>query len=194
MKPKRILAVLVVVIVWMACGSETPVAPVEEEGSAGVTLAETQAVAGEQLATTESTGDIEACYTPGRGTIYRIRAEGVGDVCRGGNDVEFSWNAVGPQGPPGADGQDGAPGGLSGWEVVQGTPAVVPAGQAGSGVAYCSPGKKIISGGAYWGNQRIYGSSPHNWWTSPQGWYVSTFNPGPSDKSIVVWAICANAN
>jgi hypothetical protein len=91
MQPKRILAVLVVVIVWMACGSETPVAPVDEEGSAGVTLAETEAVAGEQMATVESTGEIfHACYGPGDGKMYLIKKPGLRQECKK-DDIEFSW-------------------------------------------------------------------------------------------------------
>jgi hypothetical protein len=78
MQSKRILAVIVVVVVWMACGGETPVAPVEEEGSAGVTLAETEAVAGELMASTESTGGmITACYGPGDGKMYLIKQDGL---------------------------------------------------------------------------------------------------------------------
>jgi hypothetical protein len=177
MQPKRIVAVLVLVIVWMACGSEAPVAPFEEEGSAGVSLTETEAVTSEHMATIESTGEIlYACYSPGRGSVYRIKGEGLPNECRAPNDVEFSWNQVGPQGPPGADGEDGAdgtPGGLSGWEKVGPVVVIVPAGGTAGGHALTSI-------------PRIY--------TTPMSWYAVAYNPFTVDREMRVHAICADAN
>ena len=110
MKAKRIIAVLAAVIVWMACASETPVAPVEEEGSAGIALSEAAVVTGGQMATVETTGEIlYACYNPS-GSVYRIKAEGLPDECNGKKHVEFSWNSEGLPGPPGADGEKGEKG------------------------------------------------------------------------------------
>jgi len=63
MKAKRIIAVLAFVIVWMACASETPVAPVEEEASPGVVLSETAVVTEGQMASVE-TSVYELVRTP----------------------------------------------------------------------------------------------------------------------------------
>jgi hypothetical protein len=65
MQSKRILAVIVVVVVWMA--------------------------AGELMASTESTGGmITACYGPGDGKMYLIKQDGLRQACKK-DDIEISW-------------------------------------------------------------------------------------------------------
>ncbi len=106
MKAKRMIAVLAVVIVWVACGSETPVAPEEETESAGVLLKKTAAPPAEESATTgEGTGELlYACYNPS-GSVYRIKEEDLRDECSSPTHVQFSWNEHGPQGDKGDPGE-----------------------------------------------------------------------------------------
>jgi len=52
-------------------------------------------------------GVIYACYIPASGTVYRIKADGVGDECRAYH-IEFSFNVAGEQGPPGPQGPPGS--------------------------------------------------------------------------------------
>jgi hypothetical protein len=83
---------------------------------------------------------IYACYVPSTGTVYRIKATGLGDSCKSPQHIQFSWNETGPQGPAGPAGPTGAtgPAGATGGTGPQGpagpqgeTGATGPAGATG---------------------------------------------------------------
>ena len=65
----------------------------------------------------------------------------------GPRHVEFTWNNQGLQGPQGAPGEAGpaGPAGVSGWELNE---ASVPVNPPGASISrFCTPGKKMLSGG-----------------------------------------------
>jgi hypothetical protein len=105
MRLRQVIAVLAIGVLWMACGSETPVAPVEEEGSAGVLLE----TADEPLAVSASLESAATvmyfCYAPQTGNVYRIRHSDLPTECRTPNDVDFSWAGVDGHSLDAADGE-----------------------------------------------------------------------------------------
>lgn len=104
---------------------------------------------------------IHACYIPASGTVYRIKAEGAPDDCRG-KHIEFSWDAHGPAGQscPGgefvtgfaadgsllcgaATGDGGGTGGSSPAEPFFGTWDIEPDISVDCGVSYVITGVQI---------------------------------------------------
>ena len=114
----------------------------------GATLASHPALA-ERIRLTTLPDDppvIYACYVPGSGSLYRIKATDATETCKSPNHVELHWNVVGPQGPQGPQGPVG-PVGLAGPQGSQGPlGAAGPAGTAGPSGAQGPTGPAGISG------------------------------------------------
>ncbi len=53
---------------------------------------------------------LHACFVPGSGTIYRIKATGLPTNCLAPAHVAFQWNAGGSEGPVGPTGATGVAG------------------------------------------------------------------------------------
>jgi hypothetical protein len=98
---------------------------------AGVTLASHSAMAeGNGLTILPDDPEvIYACYVPGSGSLYRIKADDPTETCKSPDHVELHWNVVGPEGPEGPPGPQG-PAGLAGPQGAQGP--LGPAGPAGA--------------------------------------------------------------
>ena len=89
---------------------------------------------------------IYACYVPGSGSLYRIKATDPTETCKSPQHVELHWNVIGPQGPQGSQGPIG-PVGVAGAQGSQGPlGAAGPAGTAGSSGAQGSTGPAGIAG------------------------------------------------
>ena len=120
-----------------------------------------------------------ACYVPGSGTIYRIKAPGLPDACTGSKHVEFSWSSQ-PE-----------PGGLAGVEIVR-MNALIPPGLQTTVNAVCPPGK-VVTGGGF-----VHGSAHsmhviHSYPAAADTWRVSLINDNTVDLSAAAFAVCANA-
>jgi hypothetical protein len=100
-------------------------------------------------------GTISACYKVKNGVVRVIDTSKTPSCAAGENGI--SWNqqgapgapgAAGPQGPQGGAGPAGAPGssGITGYEVIT-VQLQVPNLADRQLVAWCSPGKRVISGG-----------------------------------------------
>ena len=76
--------------------------------------------------------EIHACYVPGSGQIYRIKADGVPDGCRG-NHMEFSWNS------------ENSSTSSSDWERFD---IPIEPGQVDK-IVSCPPGKKVMQAMTY---------------------------------------------
>lgn len=89
---------------------------------------------------------IYACYVPGSGSLYRIKADDPTETCKSPNHVELHWNVVGPQGPVGPAGPQGpvGPVGPQGPQGPQGAPGS--AGPAGASGPQGPTGSAFISG------------------------------------------------
>lgn len=132
---------------------------------------------------------IAACYPkplrtgrPGSGVVYRINkpvgsAPSAPAACDP-NDVEFSWNQLGPAGPAGAQGIPG-PTGQAGAAGAQGSTGVAgpagPAGPNGAPGATGTPGARGVSG--YEFQQEIFVTLPPG--ESTHGQYC------PGGKSVL---------
>ena len=89
---------------------------------------------------------IHACYVPGSGSLYRIKADDPTETCKSPNHVELHWNVVGPQGPEGLAGPAG-PVGPVGPQGPQGPVGLAgPAGPAGPAGGQGPTGPAGISG------------------------------------------------
>ena len=89
---------------------------------------------------------IYACYVPGSGSLYRIKATDPTETCKSPNHVELHWNVIGPQGAQGPQGPVG-PVGVAGPQGSQGPlGAAGPAGTAGPSGAQGPTGPAGISG------------------------------------------------
>ena len=148
---------------------------------------------------------LSACYVPDVGVIYRIKAEGLPDVCTEPTHVEFSWNMEGPAGPQGATGAQGAtgspgPAGISGLEYV--SFHVNHNVDIGYGLieaqANCPSGKSVIGGNAvvtnigtlqggltFAGDFKVPGMN---------SWKAKFYRRGDDLLSFTVTAICANVD
>ena len=155
-----------------------------------------------------------ACYVPSTGTVYRIKASGLPDVCDDpkGNKpphVMFSWNQQGPQGP---QGPQGAPG-PQGAQGPQGTPGVsgyVLAGQEFLNQTFdpghdrnymvsCPGSKKVLGGGVSFGSSvDVDGTGVFVRNMAPNGssaWLVTIANLGTTSLTtrLFVLITCADA-
>jgi len=91
--------------------------------------------------------------------------------------------------------------GFSGWEVIKAASDENPSSSSKTIVAHCSPGKKVIGGGAAVGvrtgnafssnpNGTIYESGPV---ASYDGWQASAVDRNAGDAwGLIAYAICAN--
>lgn len=89
---------------------------------------------------------IYACYVPGSGSLYRIKADDPTETCKSPNHDELHWNVVGLEGPQGPQGPIG-PVGVAGPQGAQGPlGSAGPAGTAGPLGAQGPTGAAGISG------------------------------------------------
>jgi len=185
MRTTRIVAGLAIAILWTACENGAPAGPEEPYQVAGVfNTANPQPAGG---------GILYACYNPS-GSVYRIRAPGLPNECKG-NDVEFSWSEQGQEGPPGSPGSPGADG-VSGWELKNAT-ATLTTPFLSVNVS-CTPGKKVLSGGSspfadVPGNQSVSVEANFPSPVLQDAWIVALRSePGGINTKWNVWAICAS--
>jgi hypothetical protein len=89
------MALMVVAIVWIACGSETPTTSLTEgqEPAEAVLAAETGVppLAAATILNSNPAEILHFCYKPSDGTVYRIKTDGLPDACKHQKDVEFSF-------------------------------------------------------------------------------------------------------
>jgi hypothetical protein len=194
MKLQRIVAVLAVGILWTACGSETPVAPDGQTGSAGGNVEQVSPTAGQLAASVTSAAEvIYACYAPKDGKVYRIKEPGLEQECKK-SDTEFSWTSEGQQGPP------GPPGGLSNVGLhTSGSASVAPGGEVTID-AVCPSGQVALSG-AYTKSPIVQGidvlmSLPQSATGTPpfDRWMMFIKNFSASTADVTVFATCADAH
>lgn len=172
--------------------------------------------AGVAASVPDTDGVIRACYKKG-GLLQERGALRVTDTgrCRS-NEVELSWNQVGPigpVGPPGPQGPQGPPGaqgpqgetGDQGPQGPQGVPGPTgptgetgppgPAGisgyeivrKSGAGRVDCPAGKKVLGGGIIPNDGPVMQSSPL--WPDGTGWVAHGQTSGG-----ISYAICANVS
>ena len=136
--------------------------------------------------------NIEACFAPKTGTVYRINTTGAPMQCSKGH-AYFSWNA---QGPKGDIGPQGPAGGIAGVQYVEGTPTLIVPNEGKSVVALCPVGKVAISGGfTSTGGNSLFGVTYSRPIIDLQGglygWSASVFNHGVSGYLVHAWVTCA---
>jgi hypothetical protein len=117
------------------------------------TAAMVQEVAAQEVAV------YHACYIPGTGTVYRIKAPGLRQECTSHTHVAFSWREQGEPGPqgeqgppgeqglPGPQGDKGDPGGLSGYQRVTALSDFDDS-RFKQVFVLCPEGKQVVGGGA----------------------------------------------
>jgi hypothetical protein len=133
-------------------------------------------------------GEIASGGACGLGRAGASITDGAGNtvvVCDG------EKGATGEVGPPGADGLAG-PDGLDGYVHLQSNATIVGPGMSRSVDVFCSPGKRVLSGGFEVSNgipdSRVVSSRP----ASSSAWMVVVRNEGVSTNVVFrVWAICA---
>ena len=133
-------------------------------------------------------GEIASGSACGLGRAGASITDGAGNtvvVCDG------EKGATGEVGPPGADGPAG-PGGLDGYVQLQSNATIVGPGLSRSVDVFCSPGKRVLSGGFELSNGMsdalVVSSRP----ASSSAWRVVVRNEGLSVNVVfTAWAICA---
>ena len=121
--------------------------------------------------TSDMPSRIEACYIPGSGVIYRIKADGAPNECRSSQHIQFSWSREAGSG--------------TGWELVRGK---VTFGPNSFGLLPCPPGKLAVNGGGV----RSFPSGEEWLVTAPgmapdgSGWLLG----GDPGLVIPAWVVC----
>jgi hypothetical protein len=146
---------------------------------------------------------LTGCYVPNSGTVYRIKAEGLPDACRGKSHVEFTWSLQGPQGPAGPagptgpQGPTGPAGGLarSAMQIVVKTVSAGAGGGVAGAIAECPAGTVATGGGGSTPNVqvRLVNSRPTNTNGVPTGWEATMQNATDVIQLVSVYAVCAPA-
>jgi hypothetical protein len=145
---------------------------------------------------------IYACYTPKKGSIYRIKTGDTAAECDK-QDIEFSWSdqgVPGPQGPTGPQGPQGEPGpkGPAGSGAIAGLTfisAQVTLPATGRYNALCATGKSLVNFGyeptsqsaattaTIIGNRPVFGFGQVGW----------GFRAAPGTEWVFYWT-CADAD
>jgi hypothetical protein len=163
----RILALIAFPLVAANCtdDSATAVSHARPSGESGP--------ASFAAATEAFPSEIEACYVPGSGAIYRINAPTAPSGCRNPSHVYFKW------------GDGGATGG--GWELVR---ATVVRDAGGFGVITCPEGKFAVNGGFVVAHPQAPGGealvSTPGMLTTGKGWYLQ----GDASSLVQAWVTC----
>ncbi len=148
-------------------------------------------------------GVIHSCYVQ-NGSNWRLIDTDKGQTC-GKNETALDFNQkgpkgdkgdTGPMGEPGPKGDKGDPGspGISGWERLTRSVTLTEPTHGIFGL-FCSPGKKVLSGGFQPPDNRpdltLTGTFPNS---DGDAWGVTIIYDGTTEVTFAIFAICANVS